>query len=94
VLIRCGGCEAVHESTLPACPSCGRCPACGRRRVPAGELTAYVTCRVCGAPMCAACGRCHGCGALRLFDVGACECGHPSDRERVVAVERHFGFSK
>ena len=32
-----------------------------------------------------ACGRCHGCGTLRVFDVGACECGHPADRERVAA---------
>ena len=39
MLIQCGGCSAVHASTLEACPNCGRCPACGSRRVDANPVS-------------------------------------------------------
>ena len=40
-LIKCGGCDAIHESTQPVCPVCGRCPCCGDRRVSKRELAAH-----------------------------------------------------
>lgn len=93
MLIRCGGCEAVHDSRLAACPGCGRCPACGTRRVSSKELANWTACRECGAPYCCGCGRCPGCGKVRLFEVGACACGHPDDPRQVASVEQHFGLS-
>ena len=92
MLIRCCGCEAVHESTLAACPVCGRCPACGQKRVSRRQLADESTCRACGVPYCDACGRCQGCGRVRLFEVGVCSCGHPDDPEQIKPVEKHFGL--
>ena len=91
-LIRCGGCNAVHESNLTACPVCGRCPHCGDRRVSASQRSALSTCCNCGTPFCDNCGRCHVCGVLRDFGVGPCECGHPNDPKCIEAVERHFAL--
>jgi hypothetical protein len=87
-LIRCGGCESVHESTLKACPVCGRCPGCGARRIP--HIDKAGDCPGCGAPYCSGCGRCHVCGSLRPIDLPECGCGHPADKEKLARTEEVF----
>lgn len=91
-LIRCDDCFAVHESTLPVCPGCGRCPHCGERRVSKRELTEQADCRSCRVPYCSGCGRCHHCGTLRFAEMSVCGCGFPADVEKVRAIERTFGL--
>jgi hypothetical protein len=91
-LIKCEGCTAVHESTLPVCPGCGRCPNCGERRVSKQELAERAACPSCATPYCTGCGRCHVCGALRFTDMPAHECGFPTDPEQVRTVEKVFGL--
>jgi hypothetical protein len=93
-LINCGGCDTVLESTLRACPNCGRCPGCGKKRVDDGLLQKKWTCAACEAPYCTGCGRCHACGQLRLFDVEACECGHPGDPERLAKTEKAYRLGR
>jgi hypothetical protein len=91
-LITCGGClDAVFESSTVACPVCGRCPHCGSPRVGKADLADQSTCRSCGGPICASCGRCKGCGNLRVFDVGRCNCQHPTS-DTIKAVEQSFGL--
>jgi hypothetical protein len=89
-LIRCGGCVAVHESTLVVCPGCGRCPCCGERRVSDSELASG--CPSCSVPYCSGCGRCHGCGTIRFLEMKPHSCGFPSDVEKVLKVEQSFGL--
>jgi hypothetical protein len=93
-LIQCGGCEAVHESTLPVCPVCGRCPCCGTRRVSKRELAEQADCPVCEVPYCSGCGRCHTCGAVRYSGIEPHTCGFPTDPEKVRSVEESFGLRR
>jgi hypothetical protein len=93
-LIKCDACDAIHESTLPVCPVCGRCPCCGTRRVSKRELAEHSACPTCGAPYCSGCGRCHHCGALRFADMEAHSCGFPVDPEKVRSVEESFGLNR
>lgn len=93
-LINCGGCDTILESTLRACPGCGRCPGCGTRRVDDRRLEEMSACSTCRAPYCSGCGRCHACGQLRRFDVGACDCTHPSDPERLAKTEKAFRLGR
>jgi hypothetical protein len=94
VLIKCGGCEAIHASTHPACPVCGRCPNCGDRRFSSLELAEQNVCSGCNLPYCSGCGRCHGCGAVRFAELGPHSCGFPTDAEKVRSVETAFGLSR
>ena len=87
-LIRCGGCRAIHESTLAACPACGRCPGCGARQAEAAAKGPG--CPDCRAPYCPCCGRCPACGSLRTVALPPCPCGHPSDPDRLARVEATF----
>lgn len=92
MLIKCGGCEVVHESTLPACPVCSRCPCCGETRVSKRELAEQADCATCGVPYCSGCGRCHVCNKLRFSGMEAHSCGFPDDPEQVRRVEETFGL--
>ena len=90
-LIRCGACDSVHESTLAACPGCGRCPSCGAKRVDRRLLKEMRLCPECNVPYCPGCGRCHVCGKLRVFDLLPCTCGHPFDPSVLAKLEESFG---
>lgn len=90
-LIKCGGCESVHESTLVVCPVCGRCPRCGTKRAP--DLKKFGDCRECQAPYCSGCGRCHRCGSVRPTDLPPCSCGHPTDKEGLAQTEKAFAIA-
>ena len=92
--IKCGGCQTVIESTLRACPNCGRCPGCGKPRVDETQLQGMATCATCGAPYCDGCGRCHVCARMRQFDLDNCECGHPTDPVRLAKTEQAFRLSR
>jgi hypothetical protein len=92
-MIRCGGCEAIHDSRVPVCPGCGRCPHCGAKRASREDWKAWAECAACRLPYCASCGRCHGCSGLRFEDLGTCPgCGFPDDPETVASVERAWGI--
>jgi len=93
-LVQCAGCSAIHESTSPVCPTCGRCPCCGALRITRAELKQLANCPACNTPYCAGCGRCHQCGEIRFQDLGSHDCGFPSDPERVRGVEKTFGLKE
>lgn len=86
MLIRCPGCDQIHDSSLVICPDMGRCLACGRKRLTSSELEQLTRC--CFVPHCHCCGRCHGCGVLQFTDMMPCECGFPSDPKQRAVVER------
>ena len=89
-IIRCGGCEAIHDSTLRVCPSCGRCPGCGRRRVSKKDLPAIRRCSECSGSICISCGRCHQCGGMWSHEIETCGCGFPEDPEALRKTEETF----
>jgi hypothetical protein len=93
-LIKCPGCDAIHDSTSPACPGCGRCPYCGDRRVSKRELAEQTACAACGVPYCSGCGRCHACGAVRFSEMGPHTCGFPANKEKVHTVEDNCGLHR
>lgn len=89
-LIQCGGCEAVFEPEVLACPNCGSCPGCGQKRISKAEKVQ--NCAECDVPYCAGCGRCHGCGKTRFIDLPTCSCGHPDNEDRLDFTYRTFRF--
>jgi hypothetical protein len=93
-LIKCPGCDAVHDSTSPTCPGCGRCPYCGDRRVSKRELAEQAACSACGVPYCSGCGRCHACGTVRFSEMGPHTCGFPADKEKVHSLEESCGLHR
>lgn len=93
-LIRCCGCETIHESTLVVCPGCGRCPSCGKPRISRQELKSMANCPDCETPYCSGCGRCHSCGEIRFRDIEVHGCGFPEDEQKVRTVEETFGLGK
>jgi hypothetical protein len=86
MLIRCPGCEGIHDSRMLICPNMGRCLACGVKRLTGGELTQITRC--CFKPVCSCCGHCHGCHALQYTDLLPCECGYPLSPAAEVALEK------
>src|SRR4051812_38906869 len=91
-LVICDGCNAVHSSTDPVCPSCGHCPRCAQKRVTKEQMRAMAACPKCQVPFCVGCGRCHGCGVVRFADWEPCSCGFPTDPEMVKSVEKAFSL--
>ena len=83
-LVRCLGCHIVVEPTQPACPGCGACLNCGSRRSKKIEQ-----CPRCDVPYCDCCGRCPKCLELRYSDVGPCDCGHPTDEDKLESLVRY-----
>lgn len=88
VFVQCE-CNAIHPSTNPVCPGCGRCPRCGQLRVTRQQFADASTCPDCQIPYCAGCGRCHLCGKIRFADWEHCSCGFPTDPEKLATVEKY-----
>ncbi|WP_156514657.1 hypothetical protein [Planctomyces sp. SH-PL14] len=91
MLIRCLGCEVIHDSAAAVCPGCGRCPNCGDRRISSRDLQSHHLCPQCRTPYCSGCSRCHQCGTVRTFEAPPCRCGFPHQPGLIEALENRCG---
>jgi len=81
--IFCPGCNTAVAPTRPVCPGCGSCLGCGEKRAKGVKQ-----CPECDLPYCDCCGRCPGCLELRYEEFGPCDCGHPTNHEKLEELVR------